>query len=168
MGRPQGCSMTRFVNDGFPALNHHPRILTCRCVPKVSHVALSTPGCATPTHCQGHQLQPRALACSGSDPNCVVRLAKRLQHEALYPPWTLPLERHVQSCHSAKSIPLPTAGQTLEWHRLCPQPASSHSGAQSSPYLPSPGAGSNTGAGLVTAAGCLALVSEDLCSPGKT
>lgn len=39
---------------------------------------------------------------------------------------------------------------------------------QKSPYLPSPGAGSNTGAGLVTTAGYLALVSEDLCSPGKT
>lgn len=39
---------------------------------------------------------------------------------------------------------------------------------QNSPYLPSPGAGSNTGAGLVTTAGCLVLASEDLCSPGKT
>ena len=160
--------MTRFVKDGFPALNHHPRILTCRCIPKASHVVLSSPGRATPTHCQGHQLQLRALVRLGNYINCVVRLAKRLQREALYPPWTLILERHMRNRHSAKSIPLPTTGQTFEWRRLCPQPASSHSRTLSSPYLPSPGAGSNTGAGLVTAAGCLALVSEDLCSPDKT
>lgn len=97
--------------------------------------------------------------------NCVVRLAKRLQHKASCPPWTLTLrgmykvvtvlnqffcqlqERHFNSTGFVPS-------QTLK--------------GQKSPYLPSPGAGSNTGAGLVTTAGYLALVSEDLYSPEKT
>lgn len=110
LGRPQGCGMTRFVNDGFSAVNHHPRILTFRCVPEASHAALSMPECKAPTHCQGHQLQHLALVHSGSSLNCLVKVANRMQRGAPHLSWTLTHERYAQSCHSAKSIPLPNAG----------------------------------------------------------
>lgn len=82
--------MTWCVKDSPPALSHHSRILTYRCIPNVPHVALSTPWCATPTHCQGPQLSSD-LVYSDSDLNCVVSLAKRLQCKASCPPWTLTL-----------------------------------------------------------------------------
>lgn len=150
------------MKESLTALNHHPRILTYRCISNMSHVVLSTPGCATPTHCQGPQLS-RDLVCSDSDLNCVVRLAKRLQCKASCIPWTLTFRVmckvatvlnqslcHLQDRHFNGTSFVPS--ETLK--------------SQKSPYPPSPGAGSNTGAELVTTAGCLALVSEDLCSPG--
>lgn len=72
--QPEGCGVTGCVSDGFPAVNHHAGILTCRCVPEASHVALSTPGYATPTRCRVHQLQSQAQIVSGGwHTGCSVR-----------------------------------------------------------------------------------------------